>query len=251
MQSCMSCYPIADCVIPRPRAEKMALLQNVNRNSMLFLKAAGIKPNSEEYKKLMITVRALHKEYLHPWKYVEEQLPGLVDKLISEVRARIPWLNRYEDAWPARVYLKRYVDIRRPHLQCTRWHKKKHLISGASEPLRSRAPPKARTKANLDDFEKVSDSDDLVDDLCDNDTAVKDFLSSLMPSLEHRLDAFAELGVKDRKSLEAFVSWPQAIQAEFLDEGQAVLQLTKFEKKNLLLGCSPLLQKALLKSLRT
>lgn len=78
---------------------------------------------------------------------------------------------------------------------------------------------------------------------------MSEFLGSLAPSLEHRLDAFVELGIKDQKTLEAFLSWPQEAREQFLDEGHGVLRLTALEKRGLLLGCVLFAQKALRGSL--
>lgn len=76
-----------------------------------------------------------------------------------------------------------------------------------------------------------------------------EFLCSLTPNLEHHLDAFVELGIKDEETLQAFLSWPQVIQAQFLDEGHGMLQLTSLERKSLLVGCGLLTQRVLQKSL--
>ena len=81
-----------------------------------------------------------------------------------------------------------------------------------------------------------------------HDSTVRQFLGSLTPSLEHHLDAFVELGVKDQKSLQAFLSWPQLFQAQFLGEGRGTLQLTCLERQGLLVGCSLLTQKVLQES---
>lgn len=78
---------------------------------------------------------------------------------------------------------------------------------------------------------------------------MREFLCSLTPSLEHHLDAFAALGVKDEKTLQAFLCWPQVIQAQFLDEGHGVLQLTSLERKSLLVDIGLLTHKTLQKSL--
>lgn len=74
---------------------------------------------------------------------------------------------------------------------------------------------------------------------------MREFLGSLTPSLEHYLDAFVKLGIKDQKTLQAFLSWPQVVQAQFLDEGHGVLQLTSLEKRALLVGCGLLTQRAM------
>lgn len=75
------------------------------------------------------------------------------------------------------------------------------------------------------------------------------FLGSLTPSLKHHLDAFIELGIKDQETLQAFLSWPEVIKTQFLEEEKGVLQLTRLERKSLLVGCGLLTQKALQRSL--
>lgn len=72
-----------------------------------------------------------------------------------------------------------------------------------------------------------------------------EFLGSLTPNLEHHLGAFVELGIKDQKTLQAFLSWPQVVRTQFLDEGHGVLRLTSLEKWGLLAACDLLSQKAL------
>jgi len=67
---------------------------------------------------------------------------------------------------------------------------------------------------------------------------VKQFLSSLRPSLELHLGAFLELGVRDHATLMAFLSWPQAIQEQWIDKENETLQLTRLERGSLLVGCS-------------
>lgn len=80
---------------------------------------------------------------------------------------------------------------------------------------------------------------------------MREFLSSLTPSLEHHLDAFVKLGVKDQTTLEAFLSWPQVTQAQFLDESHGVLQLTSLEKRVVLVGGGLLAQRTLERSLNS
>jgi len=44
--------------------------------------------------------------------------------------------------------------------------------------------------------------------ITDPSAPVREFLQSLNPDLEHRLDQFVALGIKDHLSLLAFKSWP-------------------------------------------
>ncbi|KAF8844498.1 hypothetical protein BDN67DRAFT_718420 [Paxillus ammoniavirescens] len=67
---------------------------------------------------------------------------------------------------------------------------------------------------------------------------VKRFLSSLRPSLESHLGAFLELGVRDHATLMAFLSWPQAMQEQWIDNENETLQLTRLERGSLLVGCN-------------
>ncbi|KAF9246289.1 hypothetical protein BU15DRAFT_58374 [Melanogaster broomeanus] len=75
--------------------------------------------------------------------------------------------------------------------------------------------------------------------------AVKQFLKSLKPCLESRLDVFIELGIRNHETLVAFLSWPPATQAQWVDEGNEALQLTRLERGALLVGCSMFAQSVL------
>ena len=96
-------------VISRPSPSTVAMFENTNRNSLPFLRAAGIDPGSKKHKEFTVcyissyipcdldsqgagrqtTIRALHHQYLHPFKYVEEQPPDCVDQLIAKVYMHI------------------------------------------------------------------------------------------------------------------------------------------------------------------
>jgi len=226
-------------VIPRPSPSTAAMFENTNRNANLFLRAARIERGSEKHKEFMTTIQALHRQYLHPFKYVEEQPPDCVEQLIAKAQISLPWLDKYEDGWPARIYLKRYVDTRRPHLMCTKYAHAKRRAQGVQK-------SKASHEAHLQPTRNLEDPGDR---LGVHDFTTREFLGSFTPSLEHHLDAFVGLGIKDRETLQAFLSWPQVIQAQFLDEGHGALQLTSLERKVLLVGCGLLAQKALQRSL--
>jgi len=223
-------------VISRPSPSTVAMFENTNRNALLFLRAAGIESGSEKHKKFKATIQALHRQYLHPFKYIEEQAPDHVDQLIAKAQISLPWLHKYEDGWPARIYLKRYVDAKRPHLMCSKYaHAKQKGLQRT----------KAFHEACLQPTRNPGDM--LVQE--GHDFTMREFLGSFTPSLEHHLDAFVGLGIKDQESLRAFLAWPQVIQAQFLDEGHGALQLTSLERKVLLVGCGLLTQGALQRSL--
>jgi hypothetical protein len=96
-------------VISRPSPSTVAMFENTNRNALLFLRAAGIESGSEKHKKFKVcyissyipcdldsqgagrqaTIQALHRQYLHPFKYIEEQAPDHVDQLIAKVYMHI------------------------------------------------------------------------------------------------------------------------------------------------------------------
>jgi len=76
-------------VISRPSPSTVAMFENTNRNALLFLRAAGIESGSEKHKKFKATIQALHRQYLHPFKYIEEQAPDHVDQLIAKVYMHI------------------------------------------------------------------------------------------------------------------------------------------------------------------
>ncbi|KAN0077064.1 hypothetical protein V8E55_010919 [Tylopilus felleus] len=142
-------------VIPRPSPSMVAMFVNTNRNSLPFLQAAGIAVHSKEHKKLMTTIQALHRQYLDPFKYLEEQAPDRVDELITEARISLSWLDKYEDGWPARIYLKRYVDTKRPHLMCTRYSRtnpQKARKSKASGKMPTKDTPVSQNFLNMVEY---------------------------------------------------------------------------------------------------
>ncbi|KIJ69253.1 hypothetical protein HYDPIDRAFT_105852 [Hydnomerulius pinastri MD-312] len=102
--------------IARPSRAEEAMYQNVNRNSYSFLEAAQIEHSSEEHRDLKRVIQRLSREQLDPDKHLEEQAEDDVDRVIAEAQIELPWLTRYEESWVTRIYLKRVIDMRRPHL---------------------------------------------------------------------------------------------------------------------------------------
>lgn len=93
--------------VPRPSSGIVTMLENIRQNSLPFLQEAGIEEGSKKHKELKVsyissllklsrlpmcwqtTIQALHRQYLHPFKKLEEQAPSCVDQLIAKVRTHI------------------------------------------------------------------------------------------------------------------------------------------------------------------
>ncbi|KAF9235118.1 hypothetical protein BU15DRAFT_65096 [Melanogaster broomeanus] len=207
---------------------------------------------------------------------IDKQNESNVNSLIQHVAELHEWLSTYEGCWPARVYLNRYWRTRLVHRRsasdkvvkgATPAQKRVYLLRRQVEQRRSASAPGDDDKS--DSTTSSSDSSDSVSDLCGRqqseaplcdevhlnarqsshrtaDTeAVKQFLKSLKPCLESRLDVFIELGIRNHEALVAFLSWPPAAQAQWVDEENKALQLTRLERGALLVGCSMFAQSML------
>lgn len=68
------------------------------------------------------------------------------------------------------------------------------------------------------------------------DDYVRDFLSSLRPNLEPKIQEFKRIGLDSKTTLDAFIRWQASEREDWIFSQNLYLQLTPLELSGLMLG---------------
>ncbi|KAH7929760.1 hypothetical protein BV22DRAFT_1191796 [Leucogyrophana mollusca] len=102
----------SDPSIKSPPDKEMKLLSHIRKSNLSRLQDA-MQVSDSKFSKLIRTLRMLCHAHFDVGRPLREQSQNAWDAYLSEAKT-LPILHKYQDAWPARIYINRYFGNREP-----------------------------------------------------------------------------------------------------------------------------------------